>query len=115
MTRRCPVAYGAAVAGILILQWSCALIFRSLRTSGQEQLKPVATATVEGGPRVIIFALDGAGPDQLMQAIHSGKAPHLAGLLGKEKGSGLFEHAYAAPHASSGSFATWVKMSIPGK
>ena len=101
MTRRRPIAYGAAVAVILILQWSCALIFRSLRTSGQEQLKPVTTATVKDGPRIIIFALDGAGPNQLMQAIQSGKAPHIAGLLGKEKGSGLFEHAYAAPHASS--------------
>jgi hypothetical protein len=28
-----------------------------------------------------------------MQAIQSGKAPHIAGLLGKEKGSKLFEHA----------------------
>ena len=101
MTRRRAIAYGAMVAAILLLQWSCALILRSLRTGGQEQLKPVATATVEGGPRVIIFALDGAGPDQLMQAIRSGKAVHIAGLLGKEKGSGLFEHAYAAPHGFS--------------
>jgi hypothetical protein len=42
MTRRRAIAYGSVVAGMLLLQWSCALIFRSLRTGGQEQLKPVA-------------------------------------------------------------------------
>src|ERR1043166_5301836 len=80
-----PVDYGVVVAAILLLQCSCGLILRSVRTGGQEQLKPVATATVTGGPRVIIFALDGAGPDQLMEAIGSGKAPHIAALLGKER------------------------------
>ncbi len=99
------------VAAILLLQCSCGLIFGSLRTGGQEQLKPVATATVKDGPRVIIFALDGAGPDQLMEAVRSGRAPHIAALLGKEKGSGLFEHAYAAPRAwsilPSSTIAAW--------
>ena len=42
MTRRRAIAYGSVVAGILFLQWSCALIYRSLRTGGREQLKPVA-------------------------------------------------------------------------
>ena len=113
--KRRPIAYGAVViAGVLLLQWSCALLSRSLRTGGQEQLKPVATATVAGGPRVIIFALDGAGPDQLMAAIRSGKAPHIAALLGKERGSGLFEHAYAAPRAlsilPSSTIAAWAAI-----
>ncbi len=76
-------------------------MFRSLTTGGEEQLKPAATATTTGGPRVIIFALDGTGPDQLMAAIRSGKAPRMAALLGKERSSGLFEHAYAAPGAFS--------------
>ena len=61
----------------------------------------MGAASPKGGPRVIIFALDGAGPDQLMEAIRSGRAPHIAALLGKERGSGLFEHAYAAPRALS--------------
>ena len=50
---------------------------------------------------MIIFALDGTTPAQLMQAIRSGKAPNLASLLGKERGQGLFEHGYAAPRALS--------------
>jgi len=50
---------------------------------------------------MIIFALDGTTPAQLMEAIQSGNAPNLAGLLGKERGRGLFEHGYAAPKALS--------------
>ncbi len=101
MKQRRTIVYGASVAVALVLQWSCALMFRSLTTGGEEQLKPAATATTKGGPRVIIFALDGTGPDQFMEAIRSGRAPHIATLLGKDRGSGLFEHAYAAPGALS--------------
>ena len=96
-----PNPYGVLIAGVMLLLGSCALMFRSLTTGGEEQLKPAATATATGGPRVIVFALDGAGPDQLMEAIRSGRAPHIAALLGKDLGSGLFEHAYAAPRALS--------------
>lgn len=53
------------------------------------------------GPYVLIFAFDGVGYDQMMEAIHSGKAPALAGILGKEAGRGLFEHGYSVPNAIS--------------
>ncbi len=53
------------------------------------------------GPYVLIFAFDGAGYDQLMAAINSGKAPAMAGMLGKDEGGGLYEHAYSAPNAVS--------------
>src|ERR1700691_5313814 len=53
------------------------------------------------GPYVLIFAFDGAGYDQLMAAIASGKAPAMAGMLGKDEGGGLYEHAYSAPNAVS--------------
>ena len=76
-------------------------MFRSLTTGGEEQLQSATTPTSPDGRRVIVFALDGVGHNQLMEAIGSGKAPRIAAFLGKEKGSGLFEHAYAAPHASS--------------
>ena len=48
---------------------------------------------------VLIFAFDGAGYDQLMEAINSGKAPAMAGMLGKPEGNGLYEHAYSVPNA----------------
>src|SRR3984957_17121201 len=51
------------------------------------------------GPYVLIFAFDGAGYDQLMEAINSGKAPAMAGMLGKSEGGGLYEHAYSVPNA----------------
>jgi hypothetical protein len=83
------------------LEASCALIMHSLATGGEEQLKPMAASPIPPAPRVIIFALDGTGPDQLMEAVHSGKAPHIAALLGRDRGGGLFEHAYAAPDVLS--------------
>jgi len=81
--------------------FSCALFQRSLDTGGQEQIKPVLTPTAKGGRRVIVFALDGTGADELLAAVHSGKAPRIAALLGKDRGGGLFAHAYAAPKAWS--------------
>jgi Type I phosphodiesterase / nucleotide pyrophosphatase len=56
---------------------------------------------VTNGPRVLIFAFDGAGYNQLMAAINSGKAPNLRGLLGEDRGNGVYEHAYSAPDAIS--------------
>src|ERR1700722_16545533 len=51
------------------------------------------------GPYVLIFAFDGGRYDQLMEAINSGKAPAMAGMLGKSEGGGLYEHAYSVPNA----------------
>ena len=53
------------------------------------------------GPYVLIFGFDGAGYDQLMEAINSGKAPAMAGMLGKPEGAGLYEDAYSVPNALS--------------
>jgi hypothetical protein len=55
----------------------------------------------EPGPYVLIFAFDGAGYDQLMTASQSGKAPAMAGMLGKPEGGGLYEYAYSVPNAIS--------------
>ena len=54
-----------------------------------------------------------------MQLIRSGKAPNLATLLAKDRGSGLFEHGYSTPRAwsilPSSTIATWAAtfMGIP--
>jgi hypothetical protein len=53
------------------------------------------------GPYVLIFAFDGVGYDQLMEAIDSGKAPAMAAMLGKSEGGGLYEHAYSVPNTVS--------------
>src|SRR5271156_5191307 len=67
---------------------------------GEKQVKR-EPRPVEPGPYVLIFAFDGAGYDQLMTAINSGKAPAMAGMLGKDEGGGLYEHAYSVPNAVS--------------
>jgi hypothetical protein len=50
---------------------------------------------------VLVFAIDGAGYHELMQALHSGKAPHLQTLLGGEQQNGRFAHGYSVPNALS--------------
>src|SRR5208337_439904 len=68
---------------------------------GEKQVKREPRPVEPSGPYVLIFAFDGAGYDQLMAAIDSGKAPAMAGMLGKDEGGGLYEHAYSAPNAVS--------------
>ena len=85
-------------AAILALT-SCSSI-KLFLNGGEKQVKRVPRPPAPG-PYVLIFAFDGAGYDQLMAAINSGKAPAMAGMLGKDEGGGLYEHAYSAPNAVS--------------
>ena len=78
---------------------SCSSI-KLFLNGGEKQVKRVPRPPAPG-PYVLIFAFDGAGYDQLMAAINSGKAPAMAGMLGKDEGGGLYEHAYSAPNAVS--------------
>lgn len=57
----------------------------------REPMRPPA-----GGPRVLVFALDGVGDDELMAAIRAGRTPALASVLGAPTGERTFEHGYAA-------------------
>lgn len=101
MTRHRLLVYAAVFVSSIFLVGSCAFILDTIRTGGEKELKPAPPPSSRSGPRMIIFALDGTTPAQLMEAIQSGNAPNLAGLLGKERGRGLFEHGYAAPKALS--------------
>jgi hypothetical protein len=112
--------YFAATAAAFVLS-SCAFITKELQTGGEERLVKIAPPPHLIGPHVLIFAMDGACPEQFMDAVHSGRAPHLASLLGKDEGKGLFEHAYAAPAAlsilPSSTIADWTAIftgSVPG-
>src|SRR5215467_15784557 len=87
--------YAFVFASLLLLLWSCSLILDTLRTGGEKELPTAVQIASKPGTRVIIFALDGTAPDELMRLIRSGEAPNLAVLLGKDRGSGLFEHGYA--------------------
>ncbi len=67
---------------------------------GEKQVAEIPRQT-EPGPYVLILAFDGVGYHQLNDAIRSGKAPNLAGMLGADKGGGLYENAFSAPNAVS--------------
>ena len=90
----------AILLALALLEPSCALMKQSIETGGEEQLKPAAPPPA-ASTHVLIFAMDGATPAQFMEAVSSGQAPNIATLLGKDRGDGVFEHAYAAPHALS--------------
>ena len=112
MKRHSLISYAGVLLLLTLLQWSCALILDTIWTGGEKTLD--SNPPPSSGRRLIILALDGTTPDQLMQAIRSGNAPNLAGLLGKEKQRGLFEHAYAAPRAwsilPSSTIAAWAAI-----
>jgi len=92
------IAIATVIATFAIL--SCTLVTKTITTGGQVPLKTVAPPKLPG-KHVIIFALDGVNYDQLMTLIRSGRAPNIAGILGKERGDGVFEHGYSTPDALS--------------
>ncbi|HLI82262.1 MAG TPA: alkaline phosphatase family protein [Candidatus Binataceae bacterium] len=122
MLRRNSAALVALISILVLLPSSCALVRQTLETGGERKLKPVPPPPPPASTHVLIFALDGAAPKQLMEAVHSGHAPHIADLLGKDQGDGVFQHAYAAPHAlsvlPSSTIADWASIftgSTPAK
>src|SRR5271156_5843988 len=80
-------------AAILALT-SCSSI-KLFLNGGEKQVKREPRPPAPG-PYVLIFAFDGAGYDQLMAAINSGKAPAMAGMLGKDQGGDLYGRAAGA-------------------
>ena len=111
MKRYSYFCYAVLLVSLLLILWSCSLILDTLRTGGEKELPTAVETKSKAGPRLIIFALDGTSPDELMGLIRSGEASNLAALLGQDRGSGLFEHGYAAPRAwsilPSSTIAAW--------
>src|ERR1043166_9440649 len=85
----------------VFLQWSCSLIWDTLKTGGEKELPTAVQIESKPGPRVIVFALGGTSPDELIKLIRSGDAPNLATLLGNDRGGGVLAHGFAAPRALS--------------
>jgi len=88
-----------AIASSFLL--SCSEVIELVGQGGEKPLRNAELPPPSTGPRVLLFALDGVGYDQLMEALHSGQFLHLQTLLGTEKQDGLFEHGYAVPNAIS--------------
>jgi hypothetical protein len=97
MLRRCAlILISMCVALSILSACSTAKFLLHGGERDKSHIRPEQT-----GPYVLIFAFDGAGYDQLMEAINSGKAPAMAIMLGKSEGAGLYEHAYSVPNALS--------------
>jgi hypothetical protein len=90
----------ALAAFAMLAMPSCAVVSKTVATGGEVPLKAVASPKLPG-KHVIIFALDGTSRDQFIALVRSGKAPNVAGVLGKEQSDGVFEHGYATPDAVS--------------
>jgi hypothetical protein len=86
----------AAVGVYLLVQGSLATrVAKLVADSGERQLRD-PLRPIRGAPRVLLFALDGVGQDELLSVVTSGRTPHLGALLGAPLGEGLFAHGYAA-------------------
>ena len=121
MTKFSPrwIALGLAslsiVAGIYLFRSKTTVSeIAELATQGGEQKLREQMRPHKAGARVLVFAFDGVGADELQQGIRSGNAPRIQSLLGAEVGAGVFAHGYAAPEAlsilPSTTMAAWVSV-----
>jgi hypothetical protein len=68
-----------------------------------------------GAPRVLVFALDGVGDDELRAVLRGGRARNISRLVGRETAqAGVFEHGYDVPGVlsilPSTTFAAWSSL-----
>jgi hypothetical protein len=117
---RLPSCATYLVAVVILFLFSCGLaktsgfVTHTIETGGEERATKVEVPASPTGPRMIIFALDGAVPAGMMDDIKNLQMPHVKELLGEDQGDGLFEHAYAAPEAlsvlPSSTIADWASI-----
>ncbi|HEU0013549.1 MAG TPA: alkaline phosphatase family protein [Longimicrobium sp.] len=110
----------AAVAGAaaLVLEYTgnAPEEVAELLGEGSEKTLRDPMRPARGGARVLVFALDGVGDDELRAALRSGRMPRTSALLGRETGAraGMYEHAYAAPGVlsilPSTTYAAWTSL-----
>jgi len=111
------VAVGLVIAGVAVLALTGtppSELAEILAQGGEKPLRDPMRAA-RGAPRVLVFALDGVGADELEAVIRSGRARHLAALVGPPAGEpGLYRHAYSAPGVlsilPSTTYAAWTSL-----
>lgn len=93
------LAFGAllATAGCASLGGAPTEEVVELLSMGRERPLRSPMRPIRGETRVILFALDGVGAEQIESAIATGAMPRTAALLGGPGGGGLYPRAYAAP------------------
>ncbi|HEX8695617.1 MAG TPA: alkaline phosphatase family protein [Longimicrobium sp.] len=108
------LALGAGAA-VLALTGNPPEEVAELVAEGGEKLLADPLPPARGAPRVLVFALDGVGADELEAVVRGGRAPHIAGLLGPPTGEpGVYRHAYAVPGVlsilPSTTYAAWTSL-----
>jgi len=114
-----------AAAGALVVAAGGVLVWR-MRGSAGETAELVAEGAEKvlrnpmrpprGAPRVLVFALDGVGADELDAVIRGGRARNIAHLVGNPRrgDAGVYRHAYAAPGVlsilPSTTYAAWTSL-----
>ncbi|CAN5855876.1 hypothetical protein BH23GEM9_BH23GEM9_35240 [soil metagenome] len=120
MRKRWPLIAGVtglvliAVAAYLLLAQRPAAELIGIVASGGEHVLREPMRAAGDGPKVLVFALDGVGDDEFLDAVLSGRAPAIASLLGANRGGRVFDHAYAVPGAlsilPSTTLAAWTSL-----
>lgn len=107
----------AAAGGVAVLVMNrTAGETAELVAEGAEKVLRDPMRPARGAPRVLVFALDGVGADELEAVIRSGRAPSIARLVGRPRRGevGVYQHAYAAPGVlsilPSTTYAAWTSL-----
>lgn len=95
------VLIGAGALYLVLRNRTAASEAVELLEQGEEERLREELRAVQGGPRVLLIALDGVGEEQLRGAVTGGAMPQLAALLGEPGSGGVFAHGYAAPDVLS--------------
>jgi len=86
----------AAVLFVAACGPAAQIFIRGGQTQLRTQLQPSVPTT-----RVLVFAMDGAGYEQFMDAVSSGRAKNISALMGRSDGAEIYEHAYSVANAMS--------------
>jgi hypothetical protein len=107
------VLVAGAVAYLLLARPPAAEML-GLVAGGGERVLREPMRPPGGGPRVLVFALDGVGDEELLATVRGGRAPVFAALLGAEREPRVFDRGYAVPGVlsilPSTTMAAWASL-----
>jgi hypothetical protein len=106
------LAVAAAATWVLVVRPPLGGVGELLAGGSERQLRePMRTA--RGGARVLVFAFDGVGDEELLSGLRRGAMPRLAAAIGMSD-TGEFEHAFAVPGVlsilPSTTIAAWASL-----
>jgi hypothetical protein len=94
-----PLKHFVLLAAAMLFVAACGpaqIFMRGGHKQLRSELHPAVPAT-----RVLVFAMDGAGYEQFLRAVSSGKAKNIMTLMGRRESAEIYEHAYSIANAMS--------------